>query len=300
MEVKPLYTLLAIVDHRSFAEAGKAVGLSASGVSLQIKSLEEEFGITLFDRSTRPPTLTWEGQAFVIRAREVVAVWEKLSQSLKTDTIVGILELGAVPTLVSGLLPIALRRLHQKCPELQIRLTTGLSHELEELLVRGSLDAALVTQPSQVRENLTWSPFGSEPLAVIAPISAKGETDREILTSGPFIRFKRFAWVGRLIDDELRRRGIEVESHMEVDTLEGIFGLVANGLGVSVVPQRDLARPFPPDVRAVPFGDPVVSRSLGILQRYENPRAHFVQQLYEELAGISQPVKRKPRRVAAG
>ena len=91
MEIKTLYTLLAIVDHRSFSEAGKAVGLSASGVSLQIKSLEAEFGVTLFDRSTRPPTLTWDGQAFVSRARELLDVWEDLSHGLAKDTLAGIL-----------------------------------------------------------------------------------------------------------------------------------------------------------------------------------------------------------------
>ncbi len=298
MEIKTLYTLLAIIDHRSFSEAGKAVGLSASGVSLQIKSLEAEFGVTLFDRSTRPPTLTWDGQAFVNRARELLDVWEDLNHGLAKDSLAGILHLGAVPTLVSGVLPIALGRLRRKCPDLQIRLTTGLSHELEALLIRGSLDAALVTQAAQVREDLTWSAFGSEPLQVIAPRNVEGTTDREILQSGPFIRFKRSAWVGRLIDDALRRFGIEVIPGMEVDTLEGIFGLVANGLGVSVVPRRNLARPFPPDVKVVPFGDPVVSRSLGILQRFENPRAHFVQQLHEALAGVSRPVSRQEARSA--
>ena len=75
---------------------------------------------------------------------------------------------------------------------------------------------------------------------------------------------------------------------MEVDTLEGILGLVAEGLGVSVVPRRNLARPFPPGVKVVPFGDPPVTRSLGVLQPMDNPRGHFVRQLYEALLEASQ------------
>ena len=291
MDVKTLYTLLAIVDHRGFGEAGKAVGLSPSGVSLQIKGIEAAFGLTLFDRGTRPPRLTRDGEAFVRRAREVVAGWERLTESLLADSAVGVLELGAIPTLVSGILPIALRRLRRTSPDLRIRLTTGLSHELEERLRRGALDAALVTQPGEVGPGTTpgmmWAPFCSEPLAVIARKAAKGKTDREILTASPFIRFKRYAWAGRLIDDELRRRGIEVVSPMEVDSLEGIFSLVANGLGVSIVPRRNLARPFPPGVKAVPFGDPPVTRSLGVLQKVDNPRGHLVKQLYEELVAVS-------------
>jgi DNA-binding transcriptional LysR family regulator len=295
MDVKTLYTLLAVVDHRGFGEAGKAVGLSPSGVSLQIKGIEESFGLSLFDRGTRPPRLTRDGEAFVRRAREVVAGWERLTESLLADSAAGVLELGAIPTLVSGTLPIALGRLRLTSPDLRIRLTTGLSHELEALLHRGELDAALTTQPAEVGPGLTWTPFCSEPLAVIAKKGAKGKTDREILTGGPFIRFKRYAWAGRLIDEELRRRGIEVVSPMEVDSLEGIFSLVANGLGVSVVPRRNLARPFPPEVRAVPFGDPPVTRSLGVLQAVDNPRAHLVKQLYEELRAVSRPLAEASR-----
>ena len=134
MDVKTLNTLIAIVDHRGFAAAGAAVGLSPSGVSLQIKSLEDEFRLTLFDRSTRPPRLTAQGRAFVARARAVIAGWQRLTESLAPDAIVGVLELGAVPTVVSGTLPLALARLRRHSPDLRIRLTTGLSHELEQLL----------------------------------------------------------------------------------------------------------------------------------------------------------------------
>ena len=291
MEVKTLYTLMAVIDHRSFAEAAKAVGLSISGVSLQIKALEEEFGLTIFDRSTRPPQLTVAGHDFVKRAREVIDRWELLSESLRSDTEEGVLEIGAVPTIVSGVLPMALGRLRRKNPALQIRLTSALSHELEEPLLRGSLDAALVSQPPQLRPSLKWQPFGAEPLVVIAPKNGGGEEDRDILSGSPFIRFNRLAWVGRQIDDELRRRGIALQPRMEVDSLEGIFGLVANGLGVSVVPQRNLARPFPAGLKAVPFGKPQLTRTLGILQRQENPRAHLVAMLYQALKAASRPAE---------
>ena len=78
---------------------------------------------------------------------------------------------------------------------------------------------------------------------------------------------------------------------MEVDSLEGIFSLVAHGLGVSIVPQRTMAAPFPPKVRTLPFGDPVVSRSIGLLQRADNPRGHLVAELTEALVAVSQAVQ---------
>jgi len=287
MEIRTLYTLLAIVDHRTFAEAGKAVNLSASGVSLQIRALEEEFGVTLFDRRTRPPTLTWEGQAFVNRAREVVSGWENLSESLRREVVSGILSVGATHTVVSGVLPIALRQLQRKHRELRVRLMTGLSIELEAALERRVIDAAILTEPETVGAEFKYMSFCNEPLAVIAHRAMEGETDRDLLESHSFVRFKRMTRVGELINEELRRRKITVQSFMEVDTLEGVINLVANDLGVSVVPVRRMARPFPSEIKFVPFGNPPLVRALGILQRSENPRGHLVEHLHMELVAAT-------------
>ena len=191
MEIKTLYTLLAIVDHRTFAEAGKAVNLSASGVSLQVRALEEEFGVTLFDRRTRPPTLTWEGQAFVNRAREVVRGWENLSESLRREVVSGTLSVGATHTVVSGVLPIALRQLQRKHRDLRVRLMTGLSIELETALERSLIDVAILTEPETVGAEFRYMSFCNEPLAVIAHRSKHGENDRDLLESYSFVRFKK-------------------------------------------------------------------------------------------------------------
>ena len=150
MDVKSLYTLIAIVDQGSFGDAGRVVGLSTSGVSLQVRALEDELGMTLFDRSTRPPRLTDQGRAFVQRAREVIAAWENLSESLKRDATRGVLRVGAVHTSVSSIMPPALARLQARTPDLHIHLMTALSHELEDALKRGTLDAAILSRPASV------------------------------------------------------------------------------------------------------------------------------------------------------
>jgi DNA-binding transcriptional LysR family regulator len=58
LEIKTLYTLVAVADRGSFAEASAAIGLSLPAVSQQIRALEDELGTQLFDRSRRPPVLT--------------------------------------------------------------------------------------------------------------------------------------------------------------------------------------------------------------------------------------------------
>lgn len=285
MDVKSLYTLIAIADYGSFADAGKAIGLSTPTVSLQVSSLEKEIGVLLFDRSTRPPALTEPGLAFVERARQVIVHWEALSERLRRDPARGILRIGAVHTTVSGLIPPALRRLQARCPDLHIRLSTALSHQLHEQLRRGSLDCAVLTEPEVCGDEFYFQRFAEEPLAVIAHHSVPGECAEQILGSNPYVRFSPMARVARIIDAGLAGRGIAIRSQMEVDTLEGVIALVANALGVSIVPVRNSAQPFPPQVRALPFGELV--RRLGVLQRTDNPRQHLVKLLLQELATAS-------------
>jgi len=287
MDVKSLYTLIAIADHGSFGGAGRAVGLSTSGVSLQIRALEDELGVTLFDRSTRPPRLTDQGRDFVQRARDVISVWENLSDSLKRDAARGVLRVGAVHTTVSSMVPPALARLQRRCPDLHIHLMTGLSHELEEALKRGTLDAAVVSRPDSADPALRYRPFVEEPLAVIAHESLAGRSDLELLERHPYVRFNRFARVARLVEADFARRGIVITSRMEVDTLEGVVRLVSSLLGVSVVPMPRVGFRLPPEVRAVPFGEPNITRELGLVEPAINARAHFSEMLFEELGAAA-------------
>lgn len=283
MDVKTLYTLVTIADRGSFAEASKVLGISLSAVSMQMRSLEEELDIKLFDRSRRPPVLTENGLYLTVRARELIAHWESLSDSLKREATGAILKLGAVHTAVSGVVPPALRRLQNQGHGVEIRLTTGLTHELEVAVLRGELDAAIVSEPEVERSELEFHVIVEEPLVVIAHASVAGDNDQELLENNPYVRFNRLAHVGRMVQHEFDRREITVASAMEIDSLEGAIAMVANNLGVSVVPDRGLLPALPTSIRIIPFGNPPIIRRLGLLMARGNPRIQFSHLLLQAL-----------------
>lgn len=287
MDVKTLYTLIAIADRGSFAEAGHAIGLSLSAVSLQMRALEEELGLTLFDRSRRPPVLTDSGLALTLRARDLIAHWESMSEALKRDASVGLLKLGSVHTCVSGVLPLALKRLRQQGQGIDIHLTTGLTHELEKAVYHRQIDVAVVTEPESLRSELEFLPFGDESFVVITHRTTPGQLDKQVLESTPYVRFNRSARVGNLVQQEIARRQLAVRSVMEIDTLEGVIAMVANGLGSSVVPSRGVPHEFPASIRTLPFGAPALTRRLGILVPRDNPRVHLSQLLLAALKAVS-------------
>jgi len=286
MDIRHLKTLIAIAEHRSFAGAAEAIGLTQSAVSLHVKALEEALNTRLFDRDTRPPLLNAHGKELVERAREIVGLCDGLTNSFVGGEMVGTLELGAVPTALSGILPLALVQLRSTHPDLKVRVTSGLSAELADSVRKGNLDVAMVGEPTQLATGLSWHACGREPLMVIAPKGARGKTDRALLESLPYIRFQRLAWAGRAIDTHLRDRGIQVEQGMEMDSLEAVSMMVSSGLGVSIVPKRPVTDPFPGQVRCLPFGDPPVFRDIGLVERTASPKSDLVKVLYGVLVAL--------------
>ena len=282
MDIRHLKTLLAIADHGGFAAAGAAIGLTQSAVSLHVKNLEETLGVALFDRHRRPPVLNSHGRELIVKSREIVDLYDRMRQSFNPAALSGVLNLGAVPTVITGMLPAALMALRASQPGLHIRVANGLSEELVGRVQNGELDGALVTEPTHLASGLDWQAVAREPLMVIAPAHLPGD-DRGLLESLPFIRFQRYAWAGRLIDAQLRDRNIRINTGMEIDSLEAISLMVSHGLGVSVVPRRAIPQPFPPGVRALPFGEPPVYRVVGLVARSGNPRVMLLEVLHRQL-----------------
>ncbi len=290
MEIRTLYTVLAVADQGSFAAAAKALGLSVSSVSLQMRALEEETGLALFDRSRRPPAFTDAGRGFVERARRVIASWEALAEGAPKPGEGGLLRVGCVHTAVSGILPAALLRLRAERPELTITLTTALTHELEAGLRQSRLDVAICTEPERVAADLAFRPFCTQRLVVVAPETAPGEGAAGLLAANPYVRFNRQARVAALVEAALARLGVSPGTAMEIDTLEGVLSLVAHGLGVSVIPEPAGAQPPVPGLRMEPIGDPPATRRLGTLASPAHVRRRFIEALHASLAATCGPI----------
>jgi len=293
MDIRVLYTLVAIAEHGSFLAASRALGLSPAAISLHVKIIEDELGQALFDRSVRPPVLTEFGRRTLARARRVLEEWERLGDTAPGD-VGGTLSLGAVPTVIAGLVAPALAQLAARQPRLAVALTTDYAEELEERLARGAIDAALTMEPASPPPSFRFARVLIEPFEVVAPVSAAARSDGELLASLPYIRFRRHAWIAHLVERELARRHLRLDTRMEVDTLSGAFALVEAGLGVSILPARQVAWRGGTKLRAVPFGEPAVTRTIGLLWRPDHPKAPQIDELKAALLAVSAPSPAEP------
>jgi DNA-binding transcriptional LysR family regulator len=129
MSIRALRTLISVHRHGSFRAAAEAEHLTPAAVSQQMRNLETSWNLEIFERSQRTPKLTVVGLALVREASIVVASYDNLADKVSArDDISGELILGAVPTTLTGLVPLALSQLKVLHQGLQIRIVPGLSN----------------------------------------------------------------------------------------------------------------------------------------------------------------------------
>ena len=287
MSIRRLKTLIAVAEKGTFAAAATATFVSHAAVSQQMKTLEDELGVAIFDRSRRSPVLNQHGRNLVAKARDVVHAYNNMVSYVHDDgRVVGELMFGAVSTCMTSLVPRVVGMLKRRYPKLHVRVVPGLSADLQIQVERGYLDAAVLSEPPFLPNGLSWRAFAEEPLILLASLEEESDDPEWLLESRPFIRFNRRAWLGRQIDEWLQANKLNVREGMELDTLESISSMVFYQLGVSIVPQRCVpsARPLP--LKRIPLGASARPRILGVMSRKDGSKFQLLEVLIAELVEL--------------
>lgn len=284
MSITLFKTLIAISDQGSFAAAADHVCVTQAAVGQQMRRLEDQFGVALFDRSEKTPRLNQLGRALVPKARAIVRSYETVLDDLTGDAqFIGELNLGAVPSAIHGLIPKSIKGLRASCPDLHIRVVPNLTGALQQDVERGALDAAVLSQPARTGAHLTWTPIASEPLVLITAASVTLDDARKVLETMPYIRHTNRSPVGWLADEWLHNNKINVRDAMEMGSLENVVSMVAHNLGVSVVPDICVPDDAFAQLRKIPLPGTSLARHLGLLVRADCSKVRLVERLVDQL-----------------
>ncbi len=291
MSITLLKTLIAISERGSFSAAADEICISQAAVGQQMKRLEENLNVTLFDRSQRTLTLNQLGKALVPKARGIVHAYETMLDDLVGGAAhFGQLTLGAVPSTTSIMVPMAIKRLVAAHPNLHVHVVTGLSDDLTDQVERGALDVAILSLKDKPSANMNWQPLAEEEMVLLASPQLSGDDPLQLLREQPYIRHTRRGAVGVLAEAWLSENNIPVRGTMELESLDTVVNMVSHNLGVSLVPNICVPGAAFAAMRAIPLGGKSISRKLGILTRADCPKFLLVDQLLKELLGTI-PVK---------
>ena len=278
MSIRALRSLISVHRHGSFRAAAEAEFLTPAAISLQMSNLEVSWNLELFDRSSKTPKLTSTGLALIDEAQSVISAYDNLADKVRPgDEISGDLILGAVPTALTGLVPLALSELEMVHPSIRVRIFPGLTNQLLLQIERGQINAAIISKPEVLPRSLNFRQLANEKMVLLAANSTEDLTPAELLRSQPFIRFNREAVVGRLIEAWLQKNDIVVNDAMELEGLDAISSMVAAGLGISIIPQRCISESDHLPLKRIPLGPGSPRRVLGLVSRKDSPRIKVIQ-----------------------
>jgi len=163
LDIDCLQTFLAVVDNGSFTRAATQVHKTQSAVSMQIKRLEEQLGQSLFHREGRSVKLSEQGERLLAYARRMVDLSNQTLAAFSTDILLGTVRIGTPDDYANRYLPEILARFACSNPQVEVTVICEPSSNLHELIGKGELDLAIVTQDASMgkseilrREPIHW------------------------------------------------------------------------------------------------------------------------------------------------
>jgi DNA-binding transcriptional LysR family regulator len=274
MELRHLRYFVAVAEELHFTRAAARLHIAQPPLSQQIRHLEQELGCTLFTRTRRRVELTPAGRTFLTEAQHVLAQAERavrVAQRAGRGEI-GHLVIGFMPSADLNILPRALRAWGARFPHVEVELHTLLPDQQLEALRDGRIHVGLLRLPVDNRVGLVVETIQREPLVAVLPKGHRAARRPRVcvaeLQADAMILFPRRAAPGYhdLFVNVCRRAGFVPRIAHETESIQTNLGLVAAGLGVTLMPAsirslrrtgvvyRSLAPPVPYVEMAVAYG----------------------------------------------
>jgi DNA-binding transcriptional LysR family regulator len=246
MELRHLRYFIAVAEELNFSRAAERLHMAQPPLSQQIRALEEELGVKLFDRATRPLQLTLAGQTLLVEARLAVARVEqavRLTQQACRGEL-GCLTVGFSSSIANSILPDILLEFRRRFPDVELSLCEFTSFPKIQGLRERAIDVGFFYLPNDALEadDLSSLTLWEEPLIVVLPethpLATRSEIPLRSLKDEAFV-FPTRQLVPSLsgqIDRLCDLAGFTPKVIQEATFMLTILGLIAGGVGVALLP----------------------------------------------------------------
>jgi DNA-binding transcriptional LysR family regulator len=245
MELRQIRSFLSIAETLHFGRTAELIHLSQPALSLQIRALEEEVGVRLFERNRRRTTLTAAGVAF---RGDVATAVSQLDQAVRRAKLaangkLGLLRVGFISTAGNEIMPTIVRQFRESNPEVEFSLLNVLTADQIQMLDAGSLDIGFLRLPIGEHPELEVVRVHREPFVVVVPLSHTLAKKKKIhlreLAGQAFVMYERSYAPGfhDLMVGILRDAGIVPHVRQTAGQMPTLISLVAAGMGISILPR---------------------------------------------------------------
>ena len=279
----------------SFVEAAVELHLSQPALSVAMKNLEQALGGKLLARTTRSVTLTPEGKAFYPIARRLLSDWEQSMQDVRNHFALqrGKLDIAAMPTYTTNLLPKILANFHGQYPNIHITVHDVIAENVVQMVREERCELGITFAPEDAPD-LNFQPLFKDRFVAILParhaLLAKPQLTWVDVLAYPHVSLQRPAGTRRLIDQALQENGLSLTPAFESHQLVSIGRMVNEGLGLSVVPSMSQGQMEEMGLHCRAIGAPVITHSVGIVTRPQQVLSSAAQAIEKLIrAAVSNP-----------
>jgi DNA-binding transcriptional LysR family regulator len=290
MQLQQLGYVLAVAEEQSFTRAAARLHLAQPSLSRQVRLLEQELGVVLFNRSPGQGlvTLTPDGGALLPFISRVLADVEATGAEARalSGMARGRLAVGATPSLITSVLAPALVAFHQSHPGIDLSVVEAGSHQLVPQVASGEVDLALVVLP--VTDPLVeTTPLFDDPLVLALapdhPLARRRRVQVRDLDRLDLVMFREGYDLREVTLAACLAAGVEPHLVSEGGEMAGVLSFVAAGLGAAVV--TAIALPGDGSLVDLPFTRPTLSRTIALAQRGDRALARPARALADQLLG---------------
>jgi DNA-binding transcriptional LysR family regulator len=242
MENFRLKVFRVVARHMNFTRAAEELLLTQPAVTQQIKALEDEYGVPLFDRSGGRIALTAAGAALLPYAEQLKALADEAFEAVGSSagSHAGGLALGASQTIGQYLLPTFVAGFLREYPRVGVTAVSGNTDEMLEAVAGHRIQLALIEGPG-LRKDLHIEPFMEDQMVLVVPAGHEWcgqEIDAQELRQAPLLMREFGSGSRRVVENALAKIGVkkkDVRTVMELDSTEGLLSAVEAGLGATFV-----------------------------------------------------------------
>lgn len=271
MELRQLQYFVKVARKQHVTQAAEELHVAQSAVSRQIHQLEQELGLELFVQKGRNLHLTPVGKLFLSRVEELLTGLEKAVSEIKEflDPEVGEISLGFPHSLGISLVPSVVAEFRKDHPNVKFRLKQGTYSSLIRDVVRGDVDLAFISPFPEKNDQVSGEIVLTEELYAILPanhVLAEYQSIRlEQLKDDSFVLFAEPYSLRTIVWEACRKAGFKPIIGFEGEETDTIRGLVAAGMGVSLLPEMALTEISPLMPVKVKVTEPHVTRTIGLI-----------------------------------
>ncbi|REE67607.1 DNA-binding transcriptional LysR family regulator [Paenibacillus taihuensis] len=268
MEMRQLEYFIATCEELHFTRASVKLGITQPSLSHQIKALEDELGVPLFDRIGKKIAITEAGMILYRQSKlafgNLSSAKEQIGELQQIER--GTLAIGALPGELNQLVSSLLLQFHRDYPKVRIKIF-GVEDIVERVL-QNELDLAITILPIE-NERVYTIPLYEERFYFVAtaqhPYAGRDSINFEEIMNVPIVMFPETHRCRQLVDSTCIRAGFTFQPLIETTTIDSLFGLVRSGAGGTVLSKTLFEMYNYEDLIPIPIENPTLSREVGIV-----------------------------------